>query len=748
MLTALISIMMIGQLEQMKGPAPDPVAVDHFPDRLHAFVWRNWELVPLDRMAEMLDAAPEDIAELGRSMGLPAHQAISEDQWKRSYITIIRRNWHLLPYEQLCALLDWTPEHMAFMLREDDFLFIKLGNLKPAAEPLHYEAPSEEARERASAIARLVDTHLPYDDSEPLFAFIDDLSQPLPEDQEAIRESRFSPRFAYSYFALYGDPLLEIELDPFPDGYLARLAASGVDGVWLQGILYTLTPFPWDESLSTHWETRLENLKQLIARAGEHGIGIYLYLNEPRTMPQAFFEEHPELKGIDIGGYAALCTESPGVQEYIRNAVQTICEAAPDLAGIFTISASENPTNCWSHYRGGECERCAEPGPGKVIGGLHRLIREGIDAAGADTKLIAWDWGWLDDWAPDVIAELPEDTILQSVSEWSMPIERGGIPNIVGEYSLSTIGPGPRATRHWELARERGLRTNAKVQANNTWELSTVPYIPAVENAAQHAANLREANVDGLQLSWTLGGYPAPNLEVFAAIGADDTLSTDDALLQVATHRYGAAIAPHVVEAWQACSAAFRNYPYDNSLIYNGPQQMGPANLLWAEPTGYTATMVCFPYDHFPSWRGAYPEDVFIQLFDDMGRAFEDAATQLRAAYEAHTDDDTDSEALARELDVMQATALHFKSVALQGLFVQTRDRMIAAREAGEEGTVSAMRVALRDLLRREVTLAAELYAIQRRDSRIGFESSNHYFYVPLDLIEKIINCEWLIENI
>ena len=29
-----------------RGTAPRPVPFPHFPDRLHAFVWRNWQLVP------------------------------------------------------------------------------------------------------------------------------------------------------------------------------------------------------------------------------------------------------------------------------------------------------------------------------------------------------------------------------------------------------------------------------------------------------------------------------------------------------------------------------------------------------------------------------------------------------------------------------------------------------------------------------------------------------------------------------
>ena len=36
--------------------------------------------------------------------------------------------------------------------------------------------------------------------------------------------------------------------------------------------------------------------------------------------------------------------------------------------------------------------------------------------------------------------------------------------------------------------------------------------------------------------------------------------------------------------------------------------------------------------------------------------------------------------------------------------------------------------------LRNELSLAKRLLAIQSRDSRIGFEASNQYYYVPADL--------------
>ncbi|HEO71609.1 MAG TPA: hypothetical protein ENN80_10125, partial [Candidatus Hydrogenedentes bacterium] len=432
MTLAILSIALLHAAELPVGSAPEPVSADHFPSRLHACVWRNWMLVPMETLADVVGADAEELVDMGRAMGLEGPPEITPDQQRRSYITVIRRNWHLLPYEQLLELLGWDAEEMAYTLREDDFLYIKLGSLKPKCEPVRYEERTSAVREAEARIAGWVNEAFPEGagvPEDPLFAFVERLSR-MPESPRAEpRESQFNPRFGPSYFALYGDPLLEDdpEMGSFPTGYLARLAQSGVNGVWMQAVLYKLTPFPWDESLSEHYEKRLENLEALVARAKAQGIGIYLYLNEPRAMPLAFYEEHPGMKGVVHGSHASMCTSTDAVRDYIRGAVEHISREVPDLAGFFTISASENPTNCWSHHRGHECERCGERTPDEVIAELHTVIREGIERSGADIQLIAWDWGWQDGYVEALVQRLPEDVALQSVSEWSIPVTRGGI---------------------------------------------------------------------------------------------------------------------------------------------------------------------------------------------------------------------------------------------------------------------------------------------------------------------------------
>jgi len=751
------------------GNSPAPLTLPHFPDRLHAFVWRNWPLVPVERIAAVIGATRAEVLRLGRAMGLSSPPRLTRDQQRRSCLTVIKRNWQLLPYDQLLELLDWMPEQLASTLQEDDFLFVKLGSLKPRCEPLKYQPPDAKALARAHTIASILNEEFPggmNGDSDPLFNFVAELSRKPPVTQTQTRTTRqaprsaLSPRFCYSYFALYGDPLLNAETDPYPDGYLARLAEAGVDGVWLQAVLYKLAPFHWEPKFSAHCEERLKNLAALTARARQHGIRIYLYLNEPRSMPLSFFETRPHLKGVAVGDQATLCTSAPEVQNYLVESIASICHAVPELGGFFTISASENLTNCWSHNGGANCPRCGKRSPAEVIAELNALFLEGINhtksapggtMAGESPRLIIWDWGWADAWAEDIINRLPPEAALMSVSEWGLPIQRGGVQSTVGEYCISAVGPGPRAERHWGLARRRGLKTIAKIQAGNTWELSAVPYIPAVANVARHAANLRHAKVDGMMLGWTLGGYPSPNLEVVAAIEEAERMGdaaspnlSQRALEIVASRRFGKTLAPDIVEAWTEFSAAFSEFPFHIGVVYTAPLQVGPANLLWAEPTGYRASMVGFPYDDLDSWRGVYPPETFIAQLEKVATGFEQALRKLRALTTVPPLKSHERHELISEINVAEAAAIHFRATANQARFVLARRALFGAKNADE----AALHVAtLRSMLQGEATLARRLHAIQSRDSRIGFEASNQYYYVPIDLAEKFLNCRDLLDR-
>ncbi|MCE5266861.1 MAG: hypothetical protein LLG00_03130 [Planctomycetaceae bacterium] len=747
------------------GSNPPALSASHFSDRLHEFVWRNWSLVEPREMADLLGASADDLAEMAASMGLPRQPTVPAEMKTRGYITLIRRNWHLLPYEQLQRLVGMTPERLAFMLRAEDALWEKLGCLKPKCEPLRWRPPDETARRREAEIRRIVEEtfgdeiHQP---AEPRFGFVRKLREspiaiPLAGMPPKAASKESPLRFIYSYFAVYGDPLLDASLDPYPEALLRQLSAIGINGVWLHVVLRDMAPggnsFP---EFGVDHKQRLANLHRLVDRAKQFGIGVYLYVNEPRAMPNSFFGRHPEVAGVHEGDLRSMCTSHPGVRQWMSDALAYVFHEVPDLAGVFTITASESLTNCASHYNQQSCPRCKSRTDAEIYAEVNAAIEQGVHRGNSSAKVIVWDWGWHKHGdAADVIAALPRSVWLMSVSEWSLPLRRGGIADTVGEYAMSTVGPGPRAARHWQLAKNAGLKTVAKVQLNNSWELSIVPYLPVMDLVAEHCRNLASAKLDGMMLSWTLGGYPSPNLAIASRFFGDSEASqansgqaartVGDVLDDVAAERFGAEGAPLARQAWTAFSTAFRQYPFDCAVVYQCPVQTGPANPLYLSKTGYAATMTGIPYDNLTMWRGPYPADVFAKQFERMADGWRSGIPLLRAAVEKSPP--ACQEDAKAELRYAEVACIHFQSVANQVRFVVARDTLADPEKKLSPRERGGLLAEIHRRLQSEIVLARRLYTLSREDSRIGFEPSNHYFYLPGDLVEKVLNCRDLLER-
>ena len=803
---------------------PEP----HFPSRLYQYVWRNWDLANLDRMAKVVEARPPELARLAEEMGLPPKRQLSADYLRRIYITVIRQNWHLLPEEQIIALLGWDAERFAFTLKEDDFLDHKLGLVKPACETLRYHKPSAAQTKRAAAIRASLARWFPGGVKtlgQPRFAFVEEISalEPGPRwrvkaptgypalaaaakrfgqdngvgrvvevlvdpaaklgpgdfrftskgdsarilaateraairglyhlrsrrqwpDGETLSAEVWSPHFLYSYFALYGDPLIEGDAAGLQDGYLDRAAASGVSGVWIQGVLNTLAPARAYPEFGKSWATRLKNLRALVERAARYGLHIYLYLNEPRAMPAEFFTNRPGIRGTRYQSVFAMCTSTEEVRDWLRESLSHVFHEAPALGGIFTITMSENHTNCFSHggaWGDGEpaaagCPRCSRRSGAGVIAEFLQTMRDGVRAQSATAEVMAYDWGWGTLLAQSLIPKLPPDMKVISVSEWSQPVFRGGVKTTVGEYSMSVVGPGPRATRNWKLAREHGLQAVAKTQFNNTWEMSAVPYIPVLPLVLDHCERLAEAGISGVMASWTCGGYPSPNLRAAAAYASTPRPSRAEILETEAERIYGADQAKEAVRAWEIFSEAFQSFPYGVS-IYVLPLQHGPSNPLRLRPTGLKPGMILFPYDAYKSWKGAYPPAAVQELMARLARRWGEGVAVLERIGAG-----AGSKEAVLELAIARTCHTHFESTANQVEFYLLRDEAPGATPEHRK----AIQTRLLEIAERELELARRQYLVARGESRIGYEASNHYYYTPADLLEKMLNCEQVITEL
>ena len=267
-----------------------PIATDPFPDRMSAFVWRNWFCVPVERMAKVVGAKESDLTGIAAEMGLPPQPAVLPEWRTKGYITVVRRNWHLLPYDQLVELLNMTREEFAFCLKEDDSLFNKMGHVKPKCDRLAWSRkdalPGRDERKRIAVI--LKEEGIDDFSEEPRFAFVKELASTDPEYvPPSVADSPFDFRMIASYFADYGDPLGDPDVGSFPEGLLQKLSAEGINAVWMHVVLNTLVKDPKYPEFGKGAEARIANLKRLVARAEKYGIKVFLYLNEPRCLALA-----------------------------------------------------------------------------------------------------------------------------------------------------------------------------------------------------------------------------------------------------------------------------------------------------------------------------------------------------------------------------------------------------------------------------------------------------------------------------
>lgn len=696
-----------------------------FPSLAHQLVWRNWDLVPAERIARALGCPAPAVARMAADMLLPP-QKLAPRYAHRQRFLVLRRNWYFVPMVQLTILAQMPEAQITSLLAEDAFYAGHLGpkpNLAPVAVPRDFPKPSSDFRILSPPHA------------ETRFDFGAAFARDMPEHDCPPLRAGPPDRIAFPYAALYGDVLSSPDFDSFyPDVMLRGMKRLGITGIWLHGLLRDLTRHPLLPGYGTACEARLARLNRLIARCAALGMGAYLYLNEPRAMPSAFFAPRPELKG-DEGrpneGLTSLCMSTAPVRQWLREATRQLVEKAPRLRGLILITASENATNCYSLRRKTNCPRCRQRTPQDVIAEVVTAIRDGARSVSPEIRIHAWDWSWgvvEDDPQDKVIAALPGDVTLQVDFERGTPARRLGRDTLIDEYSLSIPGPSPRARNHIAQAKSRGMPVAAKVQIGNSWELSLLPFLPVPDLVARKCLALREAQLDAVMLSWTLGSWPSPNWLVVRESFAASTSTADEILDRVAAERYGARNVPGARRAWSIFSRAFADYPYSNQLVYSSVVQQGPAHPLWLSPSGRRSAILN-SFDSL-SWTSPYPPA-------DVAAAFRHMAAEWKSGVAAFAPvAGRGGPRAAADQRVHLAGQLYFESIANQIDIHRMRDQL------------SANRAEIRRRIEHELQIAEAFLPLCEADARFGFEASLQYFYMPQDVREKILWCRAMREQL
>lgn len=390
----------------------------------------------------------------------------------------------------------------------------------------------------------------------------------------------------------------------YDDAALARIAAEGFTGIWLFCQLHELMQsavFP--ELNDARASERLAGIQAVVDRAAARGLGVYLYFNDPGGLPQdhPFWSRHPDLGGVTHWHLRSLCTSTPQVQAFFRDAIDSIFARLRGVAGVILITACENLTHCWSkrNTRAGmaapDCPRCRGREPADLVLDLLGAWAElRARRPGALGRVIAWNWEWAYWYADpqaEIIGRLPPGV------ELLLDLEIGGTrpwqarTNYIGEYSLSFAGPGQRFLAAAALARERGLPFLAKIELNNTHELCTVPNLPVLATLHTKFRALTDAGAAGVLACWTMGSRCT--LNTFACreyVRSPQAAADCDAFLgAVAREYFGLVDTAAAVHAWHRFSDAFAHYPFTVAMLYFGPHNDAPGRVLSLEFRGQPA---------------------------------------------------------------------------------------------------------------------------------------------------------------
>lgn len=682
------------------------------PTRWQTVIFRNYGYVSADKIAAVLGCGEQTVHSEAERLGLGDVEYHS-DWEKKGYITIIRNNWFLLPYSQLTVLLAISKEKLEFILKKEDFLYLKLGGFKPCCQEVRYAPLTETQTERTEEIAKSI-KGLCIQRKVPPFDFFGK----LPKTAEAERTNTHA-RIVHGYLTPCGDVFSQNSETYLPDDLLRAYSAQGVNGLWFHGLLSSLSPYPFDERLSEGYRARREELKRLIARCKEYGIKVYLYLNEPRGLPKDRIGKYARLAGRTERDTVGLCLEKREVENYLYEAVKDLLDEVTGLGGIITITMSENLTHC--NYRPGtNCPVCAKIPPEVSAAKVNNVIMRAIRDSRSDCELIASLWGWSPfmDWTESQtmrgIELLDKDISLMFVSEYDLAIEKGGVKSRIIDYSLGNPGPSEISKKIMEKGRETGHKIYAKIQINDSWECSAVPYLPVFDLVYEHLKNLNGFGVRDFMLTWTLGGYPSPMTDLVADFIEEGENFSLDKWYQ----RQFGEHADKMQSAVGYFSQAFAEFPFSIDSLYYSPKTLGAANLWSLAPDGKKSCMVCYAYDDYESWISPYPYDVYVRQYEKLLTLWEKGIALLAGG-----------EGREKEVAVYaEAAYLHFKADLLQTKF---------AFYKREKGKYTAE---IERILQEEKALIERLLAIVSAYPTVGYEASNHYFYHESNLYEKYLN--------
>lgn len=550
------------------------------------------------------------------------------------------------------------------------------------------------------------------------------------------KQARFSPRIIHS----------GIGPGMFPDGHLRMIAHMGFDAV--QFAYYPIGDDP----------EAVERVNDVCRRAADIGLDVYVFA----CFKNLYHPDDPEAKSYYESTYGRLFENCPGIRGITF--VGESCEFP-----------SKDPRSTGKSYKLSRDDERPSPGwfPCDDYPQFIRLVADIIRARRPDTDIVFWtyNWGYVDtELRLALIDKLPKDVTLMSTFEMFEKFEVApGVQEGCTDYTLWFAGPGTYFDTESRRAGELGLRMYSMTNTGgDTWDIGTVPYLPAPYQWLGRYEAVTDAQDDGalhgLLESHTYGFWPSMMPELAKNAFSFPSEPGEALLEKIVVRDYGAEASDLVLDALADFSEGMTHCIPTNEDQY-GPCRIGPSYPLFFErhepipigpesekdPNWTTLSM----YRFHPDNRARLDYETL--EYGEMVRVFERGCTALREALPLMPEGKRKlGESLYRVAKFIENTARttwHVKQWhALKldlGIFVQVRPIWVGGqRNCDDVGSpdVSLTPCAdpvplLEEMVRigeAEIANARETIPLVEADSRLGYTQELDYCTSPDQLRWKI----------
>ena len=551
---------------------------------------------------------------------------------------------------------------------------------------------------------------------------------------------------------LYGDEVFTAP-QVCTDAALRAIANAGFTGIWFEARLYALmTSTILPELNDPKRDQRIDALRHMIQKARKHGLGVWLYFNEPNGVEEAheLWRKHPEIKGEKHWNKYALCPSTEKVQAFLPEATESLFRDLQGLAGIILITSGEDITHCWSKRQvvafGGQppaCPRCSGREPAEIVIQQIRAWTDAVHCYDPSCRVFAWNWEWCF-WYAD-----PQEEIIRKLPagvELLLDLEIGGWKSLhgkqvrIGEYSLSYPGPGERFVAARKLAKECDIPAHAKIEMNATHEFCSVPNMPVIHTLHTKFKALTEHDANGFLGCWSQGVGLTLNTAAMQLFMQDPARYAEWPVFASALAReyFGLENSTQIMHAWEAFGEAFQQYPFSIAMLYFGPHNDAPARplLLHYEGKPSAASFKAAELgDDISRCLGAYGDanaftlDEVISSYSAMADGWNSCLAEHDAALGGTNATELHLQRRRDELRCARMIGLQLRSIANVFRFHKERLNVMA-----QHGLCAPCLLPLNDtlaaIMRDEIRNAEAALPLVAVDHRLGFhrESQSHKY--------------------